>query len=52
MFKFSSIQIPANAGDFRLLDRKVVNSLNLMTENNRYMKGLYAWVGYRATPVP
>lgn len=52
MLKFSSIKIPANAGDFRLLDRKVVNSLNLLTENNRYMKGLYAWVGYRAIPVP
>lgn len=52
MLQFSSIDIPSNAGDFRLLDRKTVNSLNLLTENNRYMKGLYAWVGYRSIAVP
>lgn len=52
MSRFSSVNIPANAGDFRLLDRKAVNSLNLLTENNRYMKGLYAWVGYRSIAVP
>ncbi len=52
MLRFASINIPANAGDFRLLDRKAVDSLNLITENNRYMKGLYAWVGYRSMAVP
>lgn len=52
MLRFASINIPANAGDFRLLDRKAVDSLNLITENNRYMKGLYAWVGYRSIAVP
>lgn len=52
MSRFSSVNIPANAGDFRLLDRKTVDSLNLITENNRYMKGLYAWVGYRSVAVP
>ncbi len=52
MQRFSSIAIPSNAGDFRLLDRKTVNSLNMLTESNRYMKGLYAWVGYRSISVP
>lgn len=52
MQRFSSINIPSNAGDFRLLDRKAVNSLNRLTESNRYMKGLYAWVGYRSISVP
>lgn len=52
MQRFSSIAIPSNAGDFRLLDRKTVNSLNMLTESNRYMKGLYAWVGYRSIAVP
>lgn len=52
MERFSSISIPPNAGDFRLLDRKAVDSINLFTENGRYMKGLYAWVGYRSIGVP
>jgi len=52
MERFASINIPSNAGDFRLLDRKAVNSLNLLTESSRYMKGLYAWVGYRSIAVP
>ena len=48
----SSIVIPANAGDFRLLDRKVVKAINTLPERNRFMKGLFAWVGFRTELIP
>ena len=48
----SAVQIPANAGDFRLLDRSVVDALRSLPERNRFMKGLYAWVGFRSVAVP
>lgn len=43
---------PKDAGDFRLMSRRVVDSLNSLPEKQRYMKGLYAWVGYRYAFVP
>ncbi|MEI8325208.1 MAG: glycosyltransferase family 2 protein, partial [Betaproteobacteria bacterium] len=45
------VQIPPHAGDFRLMDRKVVVALNALPERNRFMKGLYAWVGFNATAI-
>jgi glycosyltransferase involved in cell wall biosynthesis len=45
--KLMNIDIPANAGDFRLLDKQVVRALNLLPEKTRFMKGLYAWVGFK-----
>ncbi len=47
----SRTPIPADAGDFRLLDRKVVEALKSLPERNRFMKGLYAWVGFRSALV-
>lgn len=44
----SSVNIPENAGDFRLLDAKVVEAVRKLPEKNRYMKGLYAWVGFKS----
>jgi len=45
-------RVPAGAGDFRLMDRAVVDALLSLPERNRFMKGLYAWVGFTAIPVP
>jgi len=45
-------EIPAGAGDFRLMDRVVVDALLALPERNRFMKGLYAWVGFDAIAIP
>ena len=49
--KLSDVDIPADTGDFCLMDRKVVDVLNTMPERNRYIRGLRAWVGFRQTAV-
>lgn len=49
--RFSSTRLPENAGDFRLLDRRVVEVLRRLPERTRFMKGLYAWVGFRTASV-
>jgi glycosyltransferase involved in cell wall biosynthesis len=44
--KISDVEIPVDVGDFRLMDRKVVNSALLLNERNVFMKGIWAWLGY------
>ena len=48
----SYVPIPLDAGDFSLIDRRVVTVLNSLPENNRFMRGLRAWVGFKQTGVP
>lgn len=47
----TSIDIPVDAGDFRLIDRKVCHALNSLPEKNRYVRGLVSWIGYKQTYV-
>jgi len=48
----SYVAIPLDAGDFSLLDRRVVDALNDLPETNRFLRGLRAWVGFRQIGVP
>ncbi len=48
----SHINIPNDAGDFRLISRRVIDALKLLPERNRFMKGLFAWPGYSSVGVP
>jgi len=45
----SSVKIPENTGDFRLMDSKVLDALSRLNERNRFMKGMFAWVGFKST---
>ena len=49
--KISEIEIPQNVGDFRLFTKKVLNAINLLPENQRFMKGIFAWVGFRSITI-
>lgn len=49
--RVSAVPVPPGAGDFRLMARPVVEALRAMPERIRYMKGMYAWVGFRTTNV-
>ncbi len=51
MERMSKVPIPRDTGDFRLLDRRVVDVLKQLPERTRFMKGLFAWVGYRQAEV-
>lgn len=43
--KLSDVDIPKNTGDFRMIDRKVVDTLNQFNEHNKFLRGLFSWVG-------
>jgi len=47
----TDVKIPMDTGDFRLMDRKVVNVMNQMREHHRFLRGMSAWVGFRQTGV-
>ncbi|MEC4803742.1 MAG: glycosyltransferase family 2 protein [Jaaginema sp. PMC 1079.18] len=49
--RMSLVRVPANTGDFRLLDRRVVEALRHIPERTRFMKGLFAWVGFKQTAI-
>jgi glycosyltransferase involved in cell wall biosynthesis len=49
--RLTSVEIPPNAGDYRLLDRAVVDVLNRMPERSRFMKGMFSWPGFKRTEV-
>ena len=46
----SDVDIPKDTGDFRLVDRKVIDVLNSMPEHNKFLRGLWGWVGFRQIP--
>lgn len=46
------LDIPPDARDFRIMDRKVIDALNALPERDRFMKGLYGWVGFRTKAIP
>lgn len=49
--KISQTKIPDNVGDYRLITRKVLNAMQQLRENQRFMKGIFAWVGFRTATV-
>lgn len=49
--RLTPVEIPPDTGDFRLMDRKVVEALKKLPETNRFMKGLFSWVGYQQTSI-
>ncbi|MFC7517209.1 glycosyltransferase family 2 protein [Herbaspirillum sp. GCM10030257] len=49
--RLSSVKIPQNVGDFRLMDRVAVDALKSLPERQRFMKGLFAWIGYKTVVV-
>lgn len=52
IYRITDVKIPMDTGDFRLMDRKVVDVLNRMRERHRFLRGMSAWVGFRQVGVP
>lgn len=46
----SDVEIPKDTGDFRLVDRKVIDTINDLPEHNKFLRGLFSWVGYKQIP--
>lgn len=52
IYQITDVKIPLDTGDFRLMDRKVVDVLNSMRERHRFLRGMSAWVGFKQVGVP
>ncbi len=52
IYRITDVKIPLDTGDFRLMDRKVVNVMKRMRERHRFLRGMSAWVGFRQVGVP
>ena len=52
IYRITDVNIPLDTGDFRLLDRKVVDVMNSMRERHRFLRGMSAWVGFKSIGVP
>jgi len=52
IYRITDVKIPLDSGDFRLLDRQVVDVLKTMRERHRFLRGMSVWVGFRQTGVP
>jgi dolichol-phosphate mannosyltransferase len=50
--RMTDIDIPVDVGDFRLVDRRALDAFTAMRENNRYVRGLFSWIGFRQVGVP
>ena len=51
IYRITDVDIPVDTGDFRLMDRRVVDAVNTMREHNRFIRGMTSWVGFRQTGV-
>lgn len=51
IYRITEVEIPMDTGDFRLMDRKVVDAMKSMTERHRFIRGMTSWVGFRQTGV-
>jgi dolichol-phosphate mannosyltransferase len=50
--RISEVEVPLDAGDFRLVDRRALDVFNQMRESNRFVRGMFSWIGLRQTGVP
>ena len=51
IYRITDVDIPVDTGDFRLMDRQVVDAVNVMREHNRFIRGMTSWIGFRQTGV-
>jgi len=52
IYRITDVNIPLDTGDFRLMDRKVINVINKMRERHRFLRGMSVWVGFRQIGIP